>query len=257
MVAPCGRDREIEMKTPTRSPGLAGAWAAGIALTLAACGGSDASEVAAAQEDVVPIQSTESTTEADSISPGADNAAATTGSEPISETAADLDIDTAQAMYREYVQCMRDEGVTMAPAAFTADGKIDLDAEIAWWEDQAAEDLDGLDQTDYESAEENCLPENAEAALALIAPDESEIADLEAGFEEDLTEDLTAISQCMRKEFPDFPDPIIPDLSGDAGAGAIEVDPFPGIDPEDPAYEAAFLACADEIGLEVGPGEGN
>lgn len=245
------------MKTPTRKPGLAGALAAGIALTLAACSGGDTSEVAAAQQDVVPIQPTSSTIGSDPALVDEDGAEPASSSEPTSGTASDLDIETAQAMYREYVQCMRDEGVTMAPAAFTADGKIDLDAEIAWWEDQAAENLDGLDQTDYESAEENCLPENAEAALALIAPDESEIADLEAGFEEDLTEDLTAISRCMRKEFPDFPDPLIPDLSGDAEDGAIEVDPFPGIDPEDPAYEEAFLACADEIGLEVGPGEGN
>lgn len=241
----------------------------GLTLVAAACGGTDDSETAAAQQDVVPIGASESS---DAESATTETSVDGGSSEPDGPSDADAPTDTdapsdgdgttytiaeAQDAYRSFVECMRDAGVPVAPAVFTADGTIDIDAEIEYFDSLTAEDaarFEELGDVDTEAIEEGCLPEGAEELYALIAPDESRVAELTAELEVDLAEQLTSIAQCMRRTFPDFPDPVLPDLeelNEDEGSDG-DFNPFPGIDPEDPVYEGVVEACAQEIGLDIG-----
>lgn len=235
---------------------------AALALLLAACGGGgETSETASAQSDVVPIAPADGATT--TASPGAttDAAAAPAADSSVADEGAatggqTFTIAEAQDAYRSYVTCMKDEGVPVGPAVFDADGKIDIDAELAYWESLSAADIAGLeDETiDYDAIDMSCRPENAESLYALIAPDESRVQELENEFADEFNDQMTELARCMRRTFPEFPDPILPDLSN--LESDIDVDPFPGIDPDDPIYFEPFEQCALEIGLEIGPNPG-
>lgn len=234
--------------------------------SAAACGSAAADSDTAAVGDVVPIQSSGDETEqtaADQSGEVAGDEPASTDETPLADdpvgdpadgsgAGADTNgaatIEDAQAAYREFTDCMRNEGIQMPPAVFDAEGKIDLDAQLAYFQSLDPNEAASQDFTDEAAAEEQCAPANANELLALISPDASDIEQLQTDLSGELDTQLTALAQCMRAQFPDFPDPvgIELDLTADDDQG---FNPFPGIDDEDPLYAAPMETCAQSVGL--------
>ena len=244
---------------------------AALLFTASACGSAAADSDTAAVGDVVPIQSsgdepassgdepasTEEPLSADApaVEPG-DESGDDPTDEPVDDSGAVTGangvatIEDAQAAYREFTDCMRNEGIQMPPAVFDAEGKIDLDAQLAYFQSLDPNEAASQDFADEAAAEEQCVPANADELLALISPDASDIEQLQTDLSGELDTQLTALAQCMREQFPDFPDPVgfELDLTADDD-GAEEFNPFPGIDSEDPLYAAPMEACAQSVGL--------
>jgi len=173
---------------------------------------------------------------------GAVSAEADTGAAPT--------IEEAQQAYRDFTECMRNEGVPMAPAVFDAQGRIDVDSQADFFTEGGAGTQAELSATQEQAAEAQCIPDNAEALLSLITPDASEIRRVEDELSGELDEQMTKLAVCMRREFPDFPDPVSIDLDFSADED-VNFEPFPGISLDDEVYAAGFDACGREVGVSI------
>jgi hypothetical protein len=128
-----------------------------------------------------------------------------------------------------HAECMREHGVDFPDP--NSGGDVNLGPEQ-------------IEDPDFEAAQEACA-EELEAALGDFQPDPEEEARMQ--------EQALAFSQCMRDRGIDFPDPVFEEGGARISIGGPGQDP--AFDPEDPAFQEAQEACAEETNFGEGPGE--
>ncbi len=203
---------------------------AALALTLAACGGSEADAGVATLED--------SSTAVD------DTAVAQLSDE--ATTAED-----SEAAVLEWAACMREAGVDIEDPTVDADGNVQLGGASIFGRgrnggaggDGTAEDGPGFDDA-AQAAFEECG-----AILEGVAFGGGGRGDFDA---EGIQDQMYEYAACMRENGVDMDDPVIgePGGGGQGGGGL-----FGDIDRDDPAFEAAQDVCGDLL-AGFGPGGG-
>jgi hypothetical protein len=134
--------------------------------------------------------------------------------------------DQEQAML-DFAQCIRDNGVPNFP-----DPKANADGTFSFQRPTGR-----VDQAAVERAQQTCQPLLEGTGLG-IAPDQDQ---------SELEDALLEFAECMRANGVDMPDP---DLSGGGN-------PFQGVDPNSPNFQAAFGSCQSVLApLMMGGGMG-
>ena len=138
---------------------------------------------------------------------------------------------TDEEKMRQFVQCMRDNGVDMPDISADDQGRIRIDRS----------QLGDIDREKMQAAMQECrsLMPNGGARPQLSAEDQ---------------EKLREFAQCMRDNgVPDFPDP-----DPNAGGFAILGGPGGRLDPDNPAVRQAMDTCQDKMpDLRRGPSPGS
>jgi hypothetical protein len=179
----------------------------------------------------------------------------TDGEETTDTTLSD---EEAEEALLDWVACMRGEGIDMPDPQFDEDGGVGITIN----RDSAGDDEgDGgggpIDRDAMEDATEAC-GEPPRMGGEFTEEDR-----------EEMEEQALAFAECMRDEgISDFPDPDFSDSGpgagpvtrerqvdgDDGGSGAMIAGPFGEVDLSDPATEAAFEACQDQLGGMVPAG---
>jgi hypothetical protein len=183
---------------------------AALGLLLAACGSGDGAEgIASLQEDT----------------------AAGDGSTTTAPAAA---TDPEQAML-DFTQCMRDHGIDMPdPEVNTAGGGFSFGITVQG----GPGDAGGPNEAEMQKMQE------ADAACRHFL--EGMVQQFEQPDMTEMQDQMLAFSQCMRDHGVDYPDPV---FSEDGGVTLIGPDEgAAGLDPSDPAFQAAQEACQEIFG---------
>lgn len=118
----------------------------------------------------------------------------------------------------EFAACMRENGVPMEDPKVNPDGTSQIKIAIP----------KGIDKAVVDAAQKKCRP---------LMPNGGEMG--KANPEQ--LERMRAMSRCMRENgFPAFPDP--------SPQGGIQIGPDSGLNPDDPAFQAAQEKCEPEGG---------
>ena len=160
---------------------------------------------------------------------------------PETETAAtELEFADREEALLAFAQCMRDNDIDMDDPVAGAAGRGFFGGGPG-----AGPGSGGFDQRseEFQSAQANCG-----SILEASRPDLDP-----AAVAERLEEDL-AMAQCLRDQgYEDYPDPVV-DADGRrqrfGGRDPQEL----GFDPRSEEFQLARAACADELGVEFGPG---
>jgi hypothetical protein len=183
-------------------------------VVLSACGGG----ASGANGDVATLERNTSTTAA----PDTDGS----GDSPNDDSTV-TEAERQEAMLA-FTQCMREHGVDMPDPQFDENGR-GVGGAIRVGGD------DGLDQEDFEAAQEACEDLLGDVRGSFGMDDPEQRAKMQ--------EQMLAFSQCMREHGIDMPDP---QFSEDGGA-TIQGGPGGSIDPDDPDFQAAEEACRGDM----------
>lgn len=136
------------------------------------------------------------------------------------KVADELEIDEEAVL--GFAACMRDEGIDFPDPVVDTDGNVGFDL-------LALRDLTNLDETELESAFEECA-----SYLEGVTFGFDQIFDAE------FQDDLLAFSVCMRDNGFDMPDP---DFANLTSSGRL----YPEFDVNDPDFDSAFETCRDTL----------
>jgi hypothetical protein len=158
-----------------------------------------------------------------------DTLASLEGSGTDSTATVDTQVEAEEAAIA-FAQCMRNNGIEIDDPTVDEDGSVDFFGGGA-----PPTDLDPQSEQ-FQTALDECGDLIEGAALGVAGFDDPEIQD-----------QALALTTCLREQGIDVPDI---DFSGGVPAG-----PPPGVDFDDPEFQAAFELCQEETGF-AGPGGG-
>lgn len=118
-----------------------------------------------------------------------------------------------EGSFVKYAACMRENGIPMKDPEVDSDGRAKVQITVP----------KNVDRSTVDAAEKKCRP---------LMPNGGEMPKAQP----EQLERMREMSRCMRENgYPGFPDP--------SPEGGIQITPESGVDPEDPAFQAAEEKC--------------
>ena len=194
-----------------------------LAMTLAACGGSDGDDAVSAAPVVAAAALDQAASTDQATEPTAAEAEDTDAGDSMTLSSGTEATDEERAL--EFAQCMRDNGVAFADPVINADGSIDLAGNVS------PGSIDPTSDT-FNAAVEVC---GSIIAGATFLPG----ADIDETEQQAL---LLDFAECLRGLGYDVIDPVLSDIQA-GGPGALARAFGENFDPTDPANGGAVQEC--------------
>lgn len=124
-----------------------------------------------------------------------------------------------------FTECLREEGIQVEDPSVGAEGGLGIVVEGPAGE---------MDFEAFEAAQQVCQVHLEGVTLGFDQVDQTEFED-----------QLLAFATCMRENGIDMDDPDLSSFGPDGDGEPGVIDPFGGVDLNDPAFESAFEACEE------------
>ena len=199
-----------------------------LAMTLAACGGSDGDEAVSAAPVVAEAEQDQAVSTDQANAPTAAVVEDTDAADSVTSSSVTEATDEERAL--EFAQCMRDNGIDFPDPVINADGSIDLAGNVSPGSIDPASDT-------FNAAVDVC---GSIVAGASFLPG----ADIDETEQQAL---LLAFAECLRGLGYDVVDPVLSDIQA-GGPGALVQAFGENFDPTDPANAGAVQECQGQVG---------